>query len=413
LFNMIEVAVIGGALNGLAVALALAGPAARTPMPTVVIDRADPQSYSDPARDRRASAITAASRRMLMAIGVWEALQPQAEAMRRIEVTDSALGPLDERPVLLNFEESDQPGEPAAFMVENHHLNGALHEAARGAPNIRFITGRGVVSCDYGDQAGVISLDNGETVRAQLVIAADGRNSRARQAASISGTGWSYGQSAMVTTIAHERPHHGVAVEHFLPAGPFAVLPLAGNRSAIVWTESTATAAEIMAADQEEQQRQLRARVGDGLGDIAIVGGVQSFPLDLFIAESFIGRRLALIGDAAHVIHPIAGLGFNLGLRDAAALAEVVIDDARLGLDHGAAPTLERYQAWRRFDTMMVAAATDGLNRLFSNDNQALRLIRSAGLRAVDQLGPARAAFMREAAGLTGSLPRLLRGLPL
>jgi 2-octaprenyl-6-methoxyphenol hydroxylase len=410
---MIEVAIIGGALNGLAAALALAGRTARTPVPTLVIDRADPRSYGDPARDRRASAITASSRHMLTALGVWEELQSQAEPMRRIEVTDSALAPHQGRPVLLHFEEADQPGEPAAFMVENHHLHRALHEAARAAPNIRFMAGRGVASCDYSDQAGVVALDDGETVRAQLVIAADGRNSRARQAAQISGNGWSYGQSAIVTTIAHGRPHDGVAVEHFLPAGPFAILPLTGNRSAIVWTEATASAAEILTADAGEQERALKMRVGERLGDVSIIGGLQSFPLDLFIADSFIGKRLALIGDAAHVIHPIAGLGFNLGLRDAAALAEVVVEDARLGLDHGAAPTLERYQAWRRFDTMMVAAATDGLNRLFSNDNQALRLIRSAGLRAVDSLWPARAAFMREAAGLTGSLPRLMRGAPL
>jgi len=410
---MIDVAIIGGALNGLATALALAGTTARTPVPTLVIDRADPQSYGDPARDRRASAIAASSRHMLTALGVWKTLQAQAEPMRRIEVTDAVLASREGRPVLLHFEETDQPGEPAAFMIENHHLHRALHEAARESPNIRFMTGQGVASCDYGEHAGVVRLDDGETMRVRLVIAADGRNSRARQAAGISGTGWSYGQSAIVTTIGHGRPHEGVAVEHFLPAGPFAILPLTGNRSAIVWTESTAGAAEILMADRGDQERALKARVGDRLGDVSIIGGLQSFPLDLYIADSFVGRRLALIGDAAHVIHPIAGLGFNLGLRDAAALAEVVVEDARLGLDHGAAPTLERYQAWRRFDTMMVAAATDGLNRLFSNDNQALRLIRSAGLRAVNQLRPARAAFMREAAGLTGRLPRLLRGIPI
>jgi 2-octaprenyl-6-methoxyphenol hydroxylase len=411
--GMIDVAIIGGALNGLTAALALAGPAARTPVPTVVIDRAEPQSYGDPARDRRASAITAASRRMLIAIGVWEAIAPQAQAMRRIAVTDSALASDGPRPVLLHFEEDDQPGEPAAFMVENHHLHQVLYAAARSAPEIDFITGHGVVTCDYGEQVGAVGLADGTSVRARLVVAADGRNSRARAAAGIAGAGWSYGQSAIVTTIAHDRPHDGVAVEHFLPAGPFAVLPLTGNRSAIVWTEATETAAAMLAASPAEQLQELQARVGEGLGTITMIGGLQSFPLDLFIAESFIGQRLALIGDAAHVIHPIAGLGFNLGMRDAAALAEVVVEDARLGLDHGAAATLRRYQAWRRFDTMMVAAATDGLNRLFSNDNQALRLIRSAGLRVVDQLSPARAAFMREAAGLTGTLPRLLSGMPL
>jgi 2-octaprenyl-6-methoxyphenol hydroxylase len=410
---MIDVAIIGGALNGLMAALALAGPRARTPVPTVLIDRAEPESYGDPARDRRASAITAASRRMLTALGVWEAVAPHAEAMRRIAVTDATLQAQDGRPVLLRFEEEDQPGEPAAFMVENHHLHRALYAAAQTAPEIRFITGRGVMNCDYGDQAGAVELADGTIVRARLIVAADGRNSQARMAAGIGGTGWSYGQSAIVTTISHERPHEGVATEHFLPAGPFAVLPLTGNRSSIVWTESTETAAAILAAVPAEQQRELQRRVGAGLGTVAIMGGLQSFPLDLFIAESFIGQRLALIGDAAHVIHPIAGLGFNLGIRDAAALAEVVVEDARLGLDHGAAATLRRYQAWRRFDTMMVAAATDGLNRLFSNDNQAVRLIRSAGLRMVDRLAPARAAFMREAAGLTGTLPRLLAGKAL
>src|SRR3954471_15157991 len=217
---MIDVAIIGGALNGLMAALALAGPRARTPVPTVLVDRAEPESYGDPARDRRASAITAASRRMLTALGVWGAGAPHAEAMRRIAVTDAALQAQDGRPVLLRFEEDDQPGEPAAFMVENHHLHRALYAAARTAPEIRFITGRAVINCDYGDQAGAVGLADGTTVRARLIIAADGRNSQARMAAGIGGTGWSYGQSAIVTTIGHERPHAGVAVEHFLPAGP-------------------------------------------------------------------------------------------------------------------------------------------------------------------------------------------------
>ena len=198
-----------------------------------------------------------------------------------------------------------------------------------------------------------------------------------------------------------------------MPAGPFALLPLTGRRSSIVWTEERETARSILAGGNELFLGELRKRVGHDLGEIEIIAGPQAHDLSMLMAETCVRNRTALIGDAAHVIHPIAGLGFNLGLRDAAALAEVVVEDARLGLDHGAAPTLERYQAWRRFDTMMVAAATDGLNRLFSNDNQALRLIRSAGLRAVDSLWPARAAFMREAAGLTGSLPRLLRGIPL
>src|SRR5262245_11601129 len=298
---MIEVAIVGGALNGLAAALALAGTTARTPVPTLVIDRADPQSYGDPARDRRASAITASSRHMLTVLGVWEGLRSHAEPMRRIEVTDSPLAAREGRPVLLNFEEADQPGEPAAFMIENHLLHRALHEAARASPNISFMTGRGVASCDYGDHAGVVALDDGDAVRARLVVAADGRNSRARQAAHISGNGWSYGQSAIVTTIAHERAHDGVAAEHFLPAGPFALLPLGGNRRSTVGAESAAGAGDILAADPGEQERARRARVGDQLGEVSIIGGLQSFPLDLCIAESFIGQRLALIGAAAHV----------------------------------------------------------------------------------------------------------------
>ena len=403
---MIDVAIIGGALNGLMAALALAGPRARTPVPTVLIDRAEPESYGDPARDRRASAITAASRRMLTALGVWEAVAPHAEAMRRIAVTDATLQAQDGRPVLLRFEEEDQPGEPAAFMVENHHLHRALYAAGADGAEIRFITGRGVMNCDYGDQAGAVELADGTIVRARLIIAADGRNSQARMAAGIGGTGWSYGQSAIVTTISHERPHEGVATEHFLPAGPFAVLPLTGNRSVDrvdgsrpgrrrrSWPRSRGSSSGSSSAGRR------------GLGAWRSWAGCRAFRSISFIAESFIGQRLALIGDAAHVIHPIAGLGFNLGIRDAAALAEVVVEDARLGLDHGAAATLRATRRGGGSTPMMVAAATDGLNRLFSNDNQAVRLIRSAGAQ---DGRPARPAGRRSCARRRGSPARCRR----
>jgi 2-octaprenyl-6-methoxyphenol hydroxylase len=247
-------------------------------------------------------------------------------------------------------------------------------------------------------------------VVARLLVAADGAHSKIRERADIASHGWSYDQSAIVTTVAHERDHHGRAEEHFLPAGPFAILPLTGRRSSIVWTEERQEAERIVALADEDFHAELERRFGLHLGEIEAVGPRRVHPLGLSVARAFIEDRVALVGDAAHVIHPIAGQGLNMGLKDAAALAEVIVDAARLGLDPGSLAVLERYQRWRRFDTMAMGVATDGLNRLFSNRSDVLRLARDVGLGLVDRLPALKHFFIREAAGLVGEVPKLLKG---
>jgi 2-octaprenyl-6-methoxyphenol hydroxylase len=404
-----DILIAGAALNGLAAAVALAGPKARTPLDILILDQADPTKFARDTFDGRASAITASSRRMLEALGVWETIAPHAEPMRDIIVTDAKLG-AETRPALLHFGEEDHGGAASAFMVENRHLYGALLDAALASPHVRLKTGTRIASYTFGPGLARVTTETGEEARASLLVAADGRASPARKAAGIATYGWAYDQTGIVTTVAHERPHHGRAEEHFLPSGPFAILPLPQNRSSLVWTERSAEALRIMALDDAGFLAELSRRFGGHLGDISIAGPRHAYPLSMQIAQSFTGERLALIGDAAHVIHPIAGLGFNLGLRDVAALAESVAEAVKLGLDPGSDAVLETYARWRRFDTAMTAMATDGLTRLFSNDNSALRAIRGMGLRAAGSLGALKGFFMREAAGETGRLPKLLQG---
>ena len=404
-----DIIICGAALNGLAVALALGGRQSVRPLDIVLIDRRNPRELVSDTQDARASAITASSRRMLEALGVWEVLAPKAQPMREILVTDA--DPRHEaRRAILEFGEADHAGEPSAFMVENRHLYEALIDAVEASPHIRIAAGRAITAYEFGSAFAEVTCDDDVRYKAPLLVAADGRQSPAREAAGIATRGWSYGQSAIVTTVRHELAHDGRAEEHFLPAGPFAILPLTDDRSSLVWTERTADAERIMALDDEAFLDELTKRFGPQRGAVARIGARLSYPLGLQIAQSFTGNRLALVGDAAHVVHPIAGLGFNLGLRDAAALAECVADAVKLGQDWGGAAVLERYARWRRFDTALVAVATDGLNRLFSNDNEVLRVIRDLGTRAVGSLGALRSLFMREAAGETGRLPRLLQG---
>jgi 2-octaprenyl-6-methoxyphenol hydroxylase len=255
-----------------------------------------------------------------------------------------------------------------------------------------------------------VRLSAGEPIVAKLLVAADGARSAIREAAGIRSVGWDYAQAGIVTTVAHERDHHGRAEEHFLPAGPFAILPLKGPRSSLVWTENRAEAARIVALNDDEFHAELEQRFGLKLGEIKALDKPRAFPLGYFVARSFVGERLALVGDAAHVIHPIAGQGLNMGLKDIAALAEVVVDAARLGVDIGQADVLERYQRWRRFDTMAMGLATNSLNLLFSNESTLLRGVRDIGLGLVDRLPPLKSMFIRQAAGLAGEVPRLLRG---
>ncbi len=393
----------GGAFAGLALALALRqglGPE----IPVIV---ADPALGTRPSRDPRATAIVAACRRLFEALGAWDAVKSEAQPILDMVVTDSKLEDAT-RPVFLNFAGDVAPGEPFAHMVENRRLIDALTARAEAEGiDLRATT---VATYDARAEGIDVTLGDGSVIAASLLVAADGARSRLRERAGIPTHGWEYDQAGIVVTVGHERDHEGRAEEHFLPAGPFAILPLSGKRSSLVWTERRAEAARIVALGEEEFHAELEQRFGLHLGEVKALDKPRAFPLSYFVARSFIATRLALVGDAAHVIHPIAGQGRNMGLKDVAALAEVVVDAARLGMDIGAADVLERYQRWRRFDTMAMGVATNSLNLLFSNQSTLLRTVRDIGLGLVDRAPPLKNLFIRQAAGLTGEVPRLLKG---
>jgi 2-octaprenyl-6-methoxyphenol hydroxylase len=393
----------GGAFAGLGLALALRqglGPE----IPIVV---ADPAFAMRPSRDPRASAIVAACRRLFEVIGVWDQVAGTAQPILDMVVTDSRLEDAT-RPVFLTFGGEVEPGEPFAHMVENRLLINAL--VARAEAEGIELSAVAVSSYDVQGEGTRVTLSDGRMIDASLLIAADGAKSKLRERAGIATHGWDYDQSGIVVTVGHERDHQGRAEEHFLPAGPFAILPLKGNRSSLVWTESRREAARIIELPDAEFQAELETRFGLHLGEVKALDKPRAFPLGYFVARSFIADRLALVGDAAHVIHPIAGQGLNMGLKDAAALAEVIVDAARLGIDPGQADVLERYQRWRRFDTVAMGVATNSLNMLFSNKSTLLRTVRDIGLGLVDRVPPLKSAFIRQAAGLSGEVPRLLRG---
>jgi 2-octaprenyl-6-methoxyphenol hydroxylase len=393
----------GGAFAGLALALALRQ-GLGADFPIIV---ADPALAIRPSRDARATAIVAACRKLLEAIGVWSEIADDTQPILDMVVTDSKLEDAT-RPVFLTFAGNVEPGEPFAHMVENRHLMDVLVAHATA----QRVDLRGLAVADFvcrGDGVEV-TLSDGSVVEASLLVAADGARSKLRERAGIATHGWEYDQSGIVVTVGHEREHHGRAVEHFLPSGPFAILPLTGKRSSLVWTEKRVEAARIVDLDDQEFHGELERRFGLHLGEIRVLDKPRAFPLGYFVARSFIGERLALVGDAAHVIHPIAGQGLNMGLKDVAALAEVIVDAARLGIDPGQADVLERYQRWRRFDTMAMGLATNSLNLLFSNRSTLLRTLRDIGLGLVDRAPPLKGLFIRQAAGLAGEVPRLLKG---
>jgi 2-octaprenyl-6-methoxyphenol hydroxylase len=393
----------GGAMAGLALALALRqGLGAE-----VAVIVADPALATRPSRDGRATAIVAGCRRLFGALGVWGDIAATAQPILDMVVTDSKLEDAT-RPVFLTFGGQVEPGEPFAHMVENRYLVDAL--VARAEAHGIDLRATAVTSYDAGEGGVDVTLADSSVISASLLVAADGARSKLRERAGIATHGWDYDQSGIVVTVAHERDHHGRAEEHFLPAGPFAILPLTGLRSSLVWTETRADAARIVALDDAAFHAELEQRFGLHLGEIKVLDKPRSFPLGYFVARSFIAERLALVGDAAHVIHPIAGQGLNLGLKDIAALAEVVVDAARLGIDLGQADVLERYQRWRRFDTMAMGVTTNSLNLLFSNHSTLLRTVRDIGLGLVDRVPPVKEFFIRQAAGLSGEVPRLLKG---
>ena len=401
---MLDILVGGGGYVGLAVAVSIKKAAPH--LNVMVVDAAPENVWR---KDARASAIAAAASRMLDALGLWEKMLPEAQPITRMEITDSRTSdPV--RPVFLTFDGEAGPGEPFAHMVPNPALIGPLLEAAREL-GVEIRSGTTVDGFATDSRCATAKLSTGETVEARLLVACDGAKSKLRDIAGIKTVHWDYGQSGIVTTVEHERPHNGVAEEHFLPAGPFAILPLPGNRSSLVWTERTADADRLVRSDDLVFEEELERRFGHKLGHIRPVGPRRAFPLGLTLARAFVANRFALAGDAAHGIHPISGQGLNLGFKDVAALAETIVDADRLGLDIGAMNVLERYERWRRFDTFRMGVTTDVLNRLFSNDVTPVRVIRDFGLGLVDRMPGLKSFFIKQASIASGADPKLLGGM--
>jgi 2-octaprenyl-6-methoxyphenol hydroxylase len=397
----VELLVAGGGLNGLLLGIACADAG----LGVAVVDRQEPAAMLDETFDGRASAIAYGSKLVLDGVGLWPLIAEEAEPIREIRVADN------DSPLFLHYDHRELDADtPLGYIVENRVLRRALFERARALPTLKLLAPRVVGAVTADDNGTVATLADSARIHARLVAAADGKDSPLRQAAGIRTVEWRYKQVSIVTTVAHERPHAGIAIEHFLPAGPFAILPMTGNRSSIVWTEDATLAPHLVALPDAEFAAELAARFGGFLGAIEPVGPRWAYKLSLMQAERYIARRLALVGEAAHVIHPIAGQGLNVGIRDVAALAEAIIDARRLGLDIGADSVLERYQRWRRLDAVLLAGVTDGLNRLFSNTIRPVKLARDLGLAAVNRLPPLKRLLMQHAMGTLGDRPRLAKG---
>ena len=407
-----DIVICGGSFVGLALARALSAEAPGAFSIAIVEQRALPRP-GDVIADGRTVALTASVKAMLEVIGVWSAIEGKAEPMRRIELTDSALdAPV--RPSLINLDSEKTPsGEPTAYVIENAHLLRALIASLEGAQNVRVFAPDSVSSFEAEDQTVEIKLRSGATLDAKVLVAADGRNSELRAMAGIRTTVWSSDKVGIVATVGIEIPHEGVARQHFLPAGPFAILPMTRNRVSVVWTEEARAAKQILGQDRETMLAELSRRFGPELGTLTLLSEPKTFPLTTTLARDFVRPRFVLVGDAAHGLHWIAGQGLNHGLKDVAALAETLIDAGRLGLDIGGLSVLKRYERWRRFDSTTSAFTAVAITTLFSNDSMALRMLRSTGLRSVDRLSRLKNFFMKEAAGLTGDVPKLLRGDPV
>lgn len=402
-----EVIVLGGGLAGLSMAAALA----TAGVPVVCIDRDSPENHQRDDFDIRTTAIAYASKKVLEGAGVWRHMEQDAGPILDIRVADQ-FSPLfvhyDHRDLDLNGETV-----PFGWILDNKDMRRALFARVAELPGLRHVAPARATAIDR-DRCGVtVTLADGRRVRGRVLVGADGRASMAREVAGIKVRRWAYDQTAIICTIRHSEPHDGVAVEHFLPTGPFALLPMTENRSSVVWSEKSSLADAYITLPEEEFIAELDRRSGGYLGDIEILTRREGWPLSVLLADSFTAPRIALVGEAAHAIHPIAGQGLNLSLRDVAALAEVIVDAYRLGLDVGSDTVLARYQRWRRFDTVLLAAVCDGLVRLFSNNIAPVRLARDVGMAVVNKLPPLKRFFMRHAMGVVGDLPRLIRGVPL
>ncbi|WP_425071732.1 UbiH/UbiF/VisC/COQ6 family ubiquinone biosynthesis hydroxylase [Sagittula sp. S175] len=399
-----DLIIVGGGLNGPALALA----AAQAGLSSVVLDALPRAVRETDDFDGRGYALALSSQRMLKGLGLWEALADQAQPMRQIKVSDGRVG--DAQVFLgLHFDSAEIEEGPMGYMLEDRFLRRALMAAVDACALVTDRPGVRVVAQEASPEGVSVTLDTGEVLSGRLLVGADGRASGTAQRAGIRRTGWGYGQTALVCAIAHEKPHDGCAHQLFMPPGPLAILPLTGNRSSIVWSETDDRAQAINALSDEDYLSVLRPRFGDFLGEISLAGKRFTYPLNLTLANSFVGQRLALVGDAAHGMHPIAGQGLNAGLRDVAALAHVISHAQRRGEDFASDFALERYQSWRRWDTATLAASTDLFNRLFSNDNPLLRAARDIGMAAINAAPTLRRGFIREAAGLTGDLPDLMK----
>ena len=407
-----DVIIAGAGIAGATLGLALA----RAGLKPILIDPAPVSAQLEPAFDGRSHAIAYAAFRQWRALGLAGALEPHAQRIEQILVTDgrtpgaSAGAP---HAFFLRFDSDEivgrSDGEPLGYLMENRHTRAALAAALEEA-GVEVLAPARVRNARFDVRAASVELEDGRVLTAPLVVGAEGRGSVIREAAGIGALGWDYKQTGVVATVKLAKPHGGVAHEFFLPSGPFAILPLTEDRASLVWTESHARAAALKDARPEVFHAHLQRRFGEYLGQAVLEGPVFTYPLNLQIAEQLAGPRVALLGDAAHGVHPIAGQGLNLGLKGAAALAEVIVDAQRLGEDIGSEAVLERYAAWRRFDTMTLSAGMDVFVRLFSNDNPLLRAARGVGMSVVNRIGPARRFFMQEAGGAVGDLPRLLRG---
>lgn len=398
-----DIIIAGAGLAGLAMACAVGQAGIRV----VLIEPTPPDQLINPVFDGRTTAVAASSQRMFAAIGVWDSLAADAQPINDIRVADK------DSPLFVHYDRREVGADALGWIVENRHLRAAMLDQLKALESVTFLSGCRVTGFNRGGVRASVTIDSGAVIEASLIVGADGRNSPSRRDAGIGVTEWRYDQTGIVCTVAHEHDHRGIAHEHFLASGPFAILPMTGNRSSIVWAEKNDVARRILDLSDDGFMEELSLRFGDFLGALSLAGPRFSYPLGLMHAETYIAPRLALVAEAAHTIHPIAGQGINIGWRDVCALAEIVTDTVRLGLDPGSMMVLEKYERWRRLDNTAMLAATDGLNRLFSNDIAPVQIARNIGLGAVERLPALKRVFMRHAMGDLGDLPRLVKGEPV
>ena len=398
-----DIAIVGGGLNGPILALALA----QAGIKSVVIDALTTKIRKNASFDGRSYAVALTSQRLLNNIGLWSKIKDNAQAMLEIKVSDGRAGE-GHSPFFMHFDHAETEDGPMGYMVQDRFLRRTLLDAMAVNPNVTHIQGKTVVGQDVISGDVTVTLSSGKKISARALIGCDGRGSGTAERAGIKRIGWSYRQTALVCAIEHEKPHGGIAHQFFMPTGPLAILPLTGNRSSIVWSETEINATAFNALSDAEYLTMLRPRFGNFLGEISLAGARYSYPLALSITDRLVADRTALVGDAAHGLHPIAGQGLNAGMRDIAALVQIITEAQKRGEDYGSLAVLKRYEEWRRFDNTALALATDTFNKLFSNDNLVLRLGRDLGMGLINKLPGLRRGFIREAAGLSGDLPGLM-----